>query len=56
MKALEDFWINLCTLKRWKMNILQVIWLFTLKKIAEKFSCDSIIDELKNIKKWWTII
>ena len=34
------------------MNILQIIWLFTLKiKIAKYFNFDSIIDEFKNIKK-----
>jgi len=27
-------------LVKWKMNILQMIWLFILKKRAEKFSYD----------------
>jgi len=32
MKACDDFWIDMCILVKWKMNILQIIWLFTLNK------------------------
>jgi len=36
-----DFWIDMCTLGKWEINILQIIWLFILKKKrAEKFSYD----------------
>ena len=44
MKVCDDFWIDMCTLVKWKINIWHIIWLFTLKKkVAEKFSYDSII-------------
>jgi len=51
MKACDDFWIE-----NWKMNILHIIWLFTLKKIAEKFSIIQLFDKFKNIKIQMTII
>jgi len=38
-----DFWIDMCTLRKWEMNILQIIWLFILKKNSWKFSYDWII-------------
>jgi len=31
-KACDEFWIDMCILVKWKINILQIIWLFTLKK------------------------
>jgi len=49
------FWINICILIKWKVNILHRIWLFTLENKNKKLSYYSIIDKLKNMRKRWII-
>jgi len=53
MKACDDFWINICTLVKWKINILVI---YIGKKYLKILIMIQLFDKFKNMKKQMTII
>jgi len=50
MKACDDFWINMCTLVKWKINILVI---YIEKKNLKNLIMIQLFDKFKNMKKEW---